>query len=51
MLAGALCLTALQVVVTSKETSRLAGLLSVPGTIAEHFLNPNVPAIPDRRGA
>jgi hypothetical protein len=49
VLGGALALVTLQVLVTSNQTSRLAGLFTVPADLAEQFLNPNVPAIPDRR--
>lgn len=49
VLAGALALTALQVLVTSSRTDQIAGLFALPASWAERFLNPNVPAIPDRR--
>lgn len=47
IITGSLALVALQVVVSSPSTSRIAGLLSVPATLARALIDPNVPAIPD----
>ncbi|HEV8675021.1 MAG TPA: hypothetical protein VGX21_13320 [Methylomirabilota bacterium] len=49
VLAGGLALIVLQVLVTNPNAGRVASLLRVPGQIAVHFLDPSVPAIPDRR--
>lgn len=48
VLSGALALVLLQVLVTSGG-GRVAGLFRVPAQIAERFLNPSLPAIPERR--
>lgn len=48
VLAAALVLIALEVVVTSPQTSRIAGLLHVPATLAQHLFDPTIPALPDR---
>lgn len=48
ILAGALALVALHTLVSSGST-RIAPLFRVPGRVAVRFLDPTVPAIPDRR--
>lgn len=49
LLSGALALVFLQVVVQPDASGRLAGLLGVPAAIARRFIDPTIPAIPDRR--
>jgi hypothetical protein len=46
VLTGALALVALQVVVTSPETGRIADLFSVPAKAARALIDASVPAIP-----
>lgn len=48
ILAGALALVALQTVVATPAAGRIAGLFGVPAAIAERFISPAVPAIPER---
>lgn len=51
-LAGVLGLLFLQAVVASREgPDRAAGLAGLAGELAARFLNPAVPALPDRRVA
>jgi hypothetical protein len=50
ILAGALALIGLQVLVQEGASSRVSGLFGVPAAIAQRFLNPYIPAIPDRAG-
>jgi hypothetical protein len=49
ILAGALALIALQVVVQAPASKRVAGLLGVPAAIAARFIDPRIPAIPERK--
>lgn len=45
---AALALVALEVVVTSPQTARIAGLLEFPASVARRLFDPTIPAIPDR---
>jgi hypothetical protein len=45
---GALALIVLQVLVTAPNAGRLASLVRVPGDFAVRFLDPTIPAIPQR---
>jgi hypothetical protein len=47
---GSLSLIALQVVVTSPQTGRLAELLALPASWARWLIDANVPGIPDLSG-
>ena len=51
ILAGALALVALQAVVQAPASRRVAGLLGVPAAVAARFLDPRIPAIPERKAA
>jgi hypothetical protein len=44
---GALALVALQVIVTSQQTARIAGLFALPAAAARWLISPDVPGIPD----
>lgn len=48
VLGGILALTALEVVVTTPYADRLGAFLTWPAAAARRFLDPSVPAIPDR---
>lgn len=50
VLTGALGLVALQTLVQPGASGRVAGLFGVPARVARRFLDPTIPAIPDRRG-
>lgn len=45
---GALALVALHTLVSTGASARVGGLLRVPGQIARRFLDPTIPAIPER---
>jgi hypothetical protein len=45
---GALALVALQVVVSSNQTGRIAQLLALPAAWARRLIDPTVPGIPAR---
>ncbi len=49
VLVGALALVALQTAVQPGASGRLASLFGVPAAVARRFIDPTVPAIPDRR--
>ncbi len=51
LLTGSLVLVALHTLVATGASGRVAGLLRVPGRIAVRFLDPTVPAIPERAAA
>lgn len=48
---GALALVVLSVVVTPAAASRVGGVADFVVTLARHFLDPTVPAIPERAAA
>lgn len=48
---GALALVALQVLLSSRYTSRLGSLLELPGAAAHWLIDPGVPAIPNVTGS
>lgn len=50
VLAGALALVTLQLLLQPFASNRIGGLAKVPGDIARRFIDPTIPAIPDRRG-
>lgn len=50
VLTGALALVALHTLVAPGASGRIAGLFSVPAAVARRFIDPTIPAIPDRRG-
>lgn len=49
ILAGALALVALQTLVRTSASNRVAGLLGVPAAVAARFIDPRLPAIPERK--
>lgn len=48
VLVGALTLIVLQALVSSPNAGKLADLFRVPGNVALRFLDPTIPAIPQR---
>jgi hypothetical protein len=51
ILGAALLLIAFEVTVTSPDVTGLAGLLALPGRLAQSWMNPAVPLIPDNSSA
>lgn len=49
VLTGALALVALHTLVQPGASGRVAGLFGVPAQLARRWLDPTVPAIPERR--
>jgi len=48
---GALGLLALETLVQEEASTRVGALFAAPGRVARRFLDPTVPAIPDRRSS
>jgi hypothetical protein len=48
LLTGALALIALETLTRNNASKRVSGLFTLPGAWAKRFLDPTVPAIPDR---
>jgi hypothetical protein len=51
IISGSIALIVLQVLLSSPQTGRLAGLFAIPADLARRLIDPDIPAIPNLAGA